>query len=239
MAVRQDRAVRTRRAIVRAAASVFDEYGFEAASVAEILNRASVTKGALYFHFSSKEELARGVLSEQTMNVTVPARDYKAQELVDLTLLVAHGLLHDPVLRAGTRLSLDQGPVDFSDASPFGAWSDLCARLLAEGKERGEVLPHVDPKETGDFVVGCFTGIQAVSRVESGRVDLGRRILAMWKHVLPGIVSPSLLTWIDVGEDRIARVAAEAEAAARGAASEDGGGDAATGGADAAGPRKR
>ncbi|WP_033824885.1 ScbR family autoregulator-binding transcription factor [Kitasatospora sp. MBT63] len=213
MAVRQERAVRTRNAIVRAAASVFDEYGFEAASVAEILARASVTKGAMYFHFTSKEDLARGVLAEQTMQVAVPESGSKAQELVDLTMLVAHGLVHDPILRAGTRLSLDQGAVDFSDANPFGAWGDICARLLAEGKERGEVLPHVDPKETGDFIVGCFTGLQAVSRVMSDRRDLGRRISVMWNHVLPTIVAPSMLTWIDVSEARIEKVAATAVAA--------------------------
>ncbi|GLF99570.1 ScbR family autoregulator-binding transcription factor [Streptomyces yaizuensis] len=218
MAVRQERAVRTRHAIVRAAASVFDEYGFEAAPVAEILSRASVTKGAMYFHFASKEELARGVLNEQTLHVAVPESGSKAQELVDLSLLVAHGLLHDPVLRAGTRLSLDQGTVDFSDVSPFGAWGEVCARLLAEGKARGEVLPHVDPEETGEFIVGCFTGLQAVSRVTSDRGDLVRRIAVMWKHVLPSIVPASMLTWIDVSEDRVAKVAEAAAAGSRSAA---------------------
>ncbi|NXY96168.1 TetR/AcrR family transcriptional regulator [Streptomyces sp. BR123] len=214
VAVRQERAVRTRQAIVRAAASVFDEYGFEAASVAEILSRASVTKGAMYFHFASKEELARGVLDEQTLHVAVPESGSKAQELVDLTMLVAHGMLHDPILRAGTRLSLDQGAVDFSDANPFGAWGDICARLLAEAQERGEVLPHVNPKETGDFIVGCFTGLQAVSRVASDRQDLGHRISVMWNHVLPSIVPASMLTWIDTGEGRIEKVAAAAAAEA-------------------------
>lgn len=62
---RQERAVRTRRAILEAAASVFDERGYEAATIADILTRAGVTKGALYFHFSSKQDLARGVLDEQ------------------------------------------------------------------------------------------------------------------------------------------------------------------------------
>lgn len=62
---RQERAVRTRRAILEAAAAVFDERGYEAATIADILARAGVTKGALYFHFCSKQELAQGVLDEQ------------------------------------------------------------------------------------------------------------------------------------------------------------------------------
>ncbi|MFD8655358.1 TetR family transcriptional regulator, partial [Streptomyces mirabilis] len=59
--VRQERAVRTRRLILDAAASVFDERGYEAATIGEVLARAGVTKGALYFHFPSKRALAEGV----------------------------------------------------------------------------------------------------------------------------------------------------------------------------------
>lgn len=69
---RQERAVRTRRAILEAAAAVFDERGYEAATIADILARAGVTKGALYFHFSSKQELAQGVLDEQMAEGGVP-----------------------------------------------------------------------------------------------------------------------------------------------------------------------
>lgn len=56
----QERAVRTRRAVLEAAATVFADHGYTAATVADILKTAGVTKGALYFHFDSKEALARG-----------------------------------------------------------------------------------------------------------------------------------------------------------------------------------
>lgn len=62
---KQDRAIRTRRAILEAAAIVFEKQGFQAATITDILKMAGVTKGALYFHFQSKEALAHGVLNEQ------------------------------------------------------------------------------------------------------------------------------------------------------------------------------
>ncbi|MFD6414028.1 TetR family transcriptional regulator, partial [Nocardia asteroides] len=52
--MKQDRAIRTRRNILEAAAKIFEERGYQAATIAEILGAAGVTKGALYFHFSSK-----------------------------------------------------------------------------------------------------------------------------------------------------------------------------------------
>ncbi len=56
----QDRAILTRQAILTAAAGVFEERGYRAATISEILARAGVTRGALYFHFPSKEDLAEG-----------------------------------------------------------------------------------------------------------------------------------------------------------------------------------
>ncbi|WP_347879795.1 helix-turn-helix domain-containing protein [Streptomyces sp. Tu 2975] len=81
---RQERAVRTRRAILVAAAEVFDEVGYEAATISEILKRSGLTKGALYFHFASKEELAQGVLAEQVHALPdLPEGELMLQTAVD------------------------------------------------------------------------------------------------------------------------------------------------------------
>ncbi|MBJ7352702.1 MAG: TetR/AcrR family transcriptional regulator, partial [Rhodococcus sp.] len=59
----QERARRTRAAIVEAAAAEFAKRGYAAASVNTILEGSNATKGAMYFHFQSKEDLARAVLA--------------------------------------------------------------------------------------------------------------------------------------------------------------------------------
>lgn len=62
MARQQERARRTRAALVESAAIEFAKRGYAAASVNTILEGSNATKGAMYFHFQSKEELARAVL---------------------------------------------------------------------------------------------------------------------------------------------------------------------------------
>ncbi|MEJ8643270.1 TetR family transcriptional regulator [Streptomyces sp. MS1.HAVA.3] len=57
--------MRTRRAILEAAAVVFEERGYGAAKLTDIVTLAHVTKGALYFHFDSKEDLAQAVIDAQ------------------------------------------------------------------------------------------------------------------------------------------------------------------------------
>ncbi|MFI7354039.1 TetR family transcriptional regulator [Streptomyces avidinii] len=59
--VKQERAARTREALVRAAAEVFAEEGFATASIASISRRARVSAGGLHFHFASKNALAHAV----------------------------------------------------------------------------------------------------------------------------------------------------------------------------------
>ncbi|MDH6123564.1 ScbR family autoregulator-binding transcription factor [Kitasatospora sp. GP82] len=210
----QERAIRTRQIILQGAAEVFDERGYDAASIKDILARVQVTKGALYFHFPSKEDLARGVLREQTLHLDIAEGTSKLQELVDVTMAVAHALPADAMLRAGSRLALERGSVDFSDSSPFLAWAGLCEGLLDQAKERGEALPHVNSKETAELIVGSFTGLQAFSQVTSGLADLEQRISALWQHILPSVGVPSALARIDTAPGRGGRALALAEAAA-------------------------
>ena len=51
----------TKERLLKAALGVFAEQGYQAASVDEIASRAGVTKGALYYWFRDKEDLAADV----------------------------------------------------------------------------------------------------------------------------------------------------------------------------------
>src|SRR4051812_26335282 len=55
----------SRGAILRGAAEAFDRAGYSGTSLSDVVAQAGVTKGALYFHFTSKEEIARAVIAEQ------------------------------------------------------------------------------------------------------------------------------------------------------------------------------
>jgi AcrR family transcriptional regulator len=62
---RAESQARTRSALLEAAARVFVERGFAAASVEAITARAGFTRGAFYSNFSSKEELFAELLQER------------------------------------------------------------------------------------------------------------------------------------------------------------------------------
>ncbi|MFJ4632874.1 ScbR family autoregulator-binding transcription factor [Streptomyces sp. NPDC088847] len=198
---KQDRAIRTRHTILMAAATVFEERGYQAATISEILTTANVTKGALYFHFKSKEQLAQGVLAGQDQNLTVPPQPCKTQELINTTMLHAHRLQTDPLVRAGVRLTLDQRADGLDRTAPFHHWTTIVTNLLTQAQQQGELLPHVNPQETAQILVGAFAGIQAMSQATTNYQNLPTTITALLKHTLPTITHPATLTTLNLTPD--------------------------------------
>ncbi|MFE6721746.1 ScbR family autoregulator-binding transcription factor [Streptomyces albidoflavus] len=216
---RQERAIRTRRAVLEAAAKVFADYGYAAATVADILKVAGTTKGGLYFHFDSKEALARGIIEAQ-VEQPLPPQDLKIQEWVDQGMLLAYLLPRDPVVRAGAVLSSDPlGREQYGSA-----WPDLIQRsvhTLTEAKERGEVLGHIVPQQTGELLASAFHGVQLFSQLESDLLDVERRIVVLYEHLMPTIATPAVLTRLDLSVDRGARLYAQMREAVEEPAAEE------------------
>ncbi|MGW1892746.1 ScbR family autoregulator-binding transcription factor [Streptomyces sp. NPDC002004] len=203
---KQDRAIRTRQTILEAAAQVFEEHGYQAATITQILRVAGVTKGALYFHFQSKEELAQGVLAAQDRSLQGPRRPCRMQELVDVIALHTYQLETSPMVRASVRLSMNQHAGELDRSGPFARWGDVVRELLEGARAQGELLPHVDTAQTADVFVGAYAGVQAMSDALSSYQDLGVRVAALLRHVMPSVVVPSVLPSLDFSPDRGARV---------------------------------
>lgn len=217
--VQQERAVRTRRAILAAAGEVFDEVGYEAATISMILQRAKVTKGALYFHFSSKEELAQAVLAQQLTGLPqVPRRKLALQRGLDEALLLAHLLAcGDPLVRGSVRLTVEQGsPHDGLDRQvPMAGWIEHNTEILGAARDNGELLPGVDVAAAARMFVGAFTGVQILSKLMTGRADLVERVADLQRHLMAGVAVPAVLVQLDFSPQRSVRVYEEAVGAGR------------------------
>ncbi|MDI3390400.1 ScbR family autoregulator-binding transcription factor [Streptomyces sp. B-S-A8] len=191
---RQERGTRSRNLILKAAAEVFDERGYDSASTTQILERSGLTRGALYHHFPSKEAIAVALLTAHGEALDPPARSTKLQAVIDITFGFAHRLQHDPVLRACVRLAVEQTSFRNPAATPYQQSGDAIRTLLAEAQEQGEILPGIDLTEAADMITGTFTGIQVMSRVQTDRKDLPERVTMMWRFLLPGLVSPGMIS---------------------------------------------
>lgn len=186
------RAEITRQAILDGAAVAFDLGGFEGTSLSDVVRNAGVTKGALYFHFPSKEALARTLMDEQNVVAErVPATDAPGlQTVIDLTHQMAHGLRTDVRIRAGIRLVIEFGSFTHPDPTPYDAWIDTCRSCLTPAQQRGDINPSLNVQDLSTLLVGAFTGIQVTSHVRTRREDLHTRVTDLWNFLLPTIVPP-------------------------------------------------
>lgn len=216
--VRQDRAIRTRKLILESMAILFNDVGYDAATIAALVERTGLTRGALYFHFASKEDMARAVLDEAVTREGLSPQAFKLQEWVDLGLLLAYRLPREPILRAAIRLAVDP-----KARRLFGTrwpdWVVLGNELLTQAKEGGELLPHADPAAVSRAFVGAWTGVQLVTEVLEEKLDLSEEIAGLYQLLLPSIVTPVVLAKLDLSPyraERLLRVGGGQEASDRG-----------------------
>jgi AcrR family transcriptional regulator len=201
--------MKTRKDLLIAAAEVFCEKGYEAASTVEIFQRAGVTKGALYFHFKSKSDLALGVLAEAVTTEGVAPQLFKLQEWIDTALALAYRLPREPVLRAALLLQLDPQFRSMFGTQPWKDWIDLTAQFLEEAKGAGELLAHVDPQRASRVLVSSWAGLQAVIEGVPSDRGLEAEVSYMLDMILPSIAVPAILRNLDITPGRGSRVFGE------------------------------
>ncbi len=194
----QTRAVKTRAAIVLAAGELFAERGYHGASTTDILERCGLTRGALYFHFPSKEAIADAVVDHQRQALSAPQRESPLQGVIALTFRYADSLLRDPVMRGAVRLAVEQGTYRRPDAGPYEGPEQAVLELFQRAAQRGELLTTADPRAMSRLLVAAYTGVQLVSDALTGRADLMDRLADLWRYLLPGVANPGLLPHLRV-----------------------------------------
>lgn len=192
--VRQMRAEQTRATIITAAADLFDRQGYESTSLNDIVEHAHVTKGALYFHFAAKEDLAHTILELQSVTCRKLARGTETrghtslEALMRLTFVIARQSAGDPVLRAGLRLAtggtLPRPPI----SHPFTEWMDIVTARLVGAVKESDVHPEVDVDVVAHSLVCFFIGTRVVGRTREPVTRQPRRTAEMWQLLIRGLV---------------------------------------------------
>ncbi|WP_415976480.1 ScbR family autoregulator-binding transcription factor [Rhodococcus sp. 077-4] len=190
----QERAASTRQAVLEGAAASFEKFGYGTASLSTIIAHAGVSKGAMYFHFSSKEELAQAVIDAQlTMAATASALIIEqVPKALDALILVSkelgRQLQTESIARGGMRLTLESAIVDSPNARAFEEWIGKIGDLAVRAQAEGDIVDGIDATTLGRYIVASFTGVHTVSEMLTGRADLQERLTEMWQLLLPGVV---------------------------------------------------
>ncbi|WP_210582838.1 ScbR family autoregulator-binding transcription factor [Streptomyces sp. GESEQ-4] len=186
--VQQERAARTRHALVKAAAAVFAEEGFVTASLSTISGRAGVSNGALHFHFANKNRLAEAVraeASEAVSRITETARARHGdtlQTVVDATHALMDSLARDLVVRGGFALAGDAarrgGPC------PRRQWQRWVKDSLVRAGRSGALAPGISAADAARVVVAATTGFEVLGGEDASWLTR-RSVTRLWEVLLP------------------------------------------------------
>ena len=189
----QRQAAITKERLVMAFAVAFAEHGYLAVNLNDVLGDLGLTKGAFYFHFRSKADVAREIVGRQrelwasTRDAAIRAEGDTLQTLVDTTQRLCRSYQTDPIARAGTRLSAERAVIETELPRPYVAWTETFTALLRIGQRRGDVAEGVDPAAYANFLVAFLVGAFQVSGELSRRQDLAGRLEVLWKVLLPAL----------------------------------------------------
>ncbi|MEV5311294.1 ScbR family autoregulator-binding transcription factor [Streptomyces sp. NPDC052610] len=191
---RQLRAEQTRATIITAAADLFDRHGYESTSLSDIVEHAHVTKGALYFHFAAKEDLAHAIMEIQSQTSRRLAREVDDRDcssleaLMRITFGIARLAVEGPVARAGLRLATAGVGVRPPLPHPFTEWLEIASRKLLGAVKESDVHPDTDIDAIAHSLVSFFVGLRVMGRSLEPLVRLPRRMAEMWYVLIRGLV---------------------------------------------------
>jgi AcrR family transcriptional regulator len=204
----QERAVRTRNALIESAAELFSRDGFDVVTLSSISTRAGVSNGALHFHFASKAALAAAVweaAAQRLRHITAQSRAGASgggeggpaetggalQVLVDATHALLRGLRHDVILRAGFDLSASPQPVAVGEDLRH-RWQVWVEGVLAEAAREGALARDVSARDAANAVVAATVGFGALGSRNSQW--LSQTVLTrFWVLLLPRLAAGAAL----------------------------------------------
>jgi len=166
---------RTRERLLQAASREIYRSGFQSASLDTILASAGVTKGALYYHFKSKEALGYAVVEE------VIAPDVRGkwvrplQSVRDPIDALIGAVQRIPVrpedVRGGcslNNLAQEMSPLHAGFRKRletiFDAWREAVASTLREGQTHGSVRRDVKPNDAAGLLIAMVEGYGSLAK---------------------------------------------------------------------------
>jgi len=159
----------TRRQIIRTAAPIFNQRGFDGAALSDLMLATGLEKGGIYRHFHNKEQLA-GEAFDYSWKLALDTRfqgTQKIQNSLDRLKQIVRNFKDRRPGLVGGGCPLLNAATDFDDGNrrlrartrrAFGSWFARLRAIVEEGQVRGEIRSRVDPVKLSVLIVSMLEG---------------------------------------------------------------------------------
>jgi len=190
---------RTRQRLLQAAFREVYRYGFQNAGIDTILAATNVTKGALYYHFESKEALGYAIIEEIVAKLPrerwlLPLERSKGKDTIDALIGIVRAIPARPRdLKGGcplVNLAQEMSQIDERFRKRleriFHSWQEGIAMALRRGQYQGTVRRDLVPEETASFLIAMVDGYEVMAKnAQNAKVwNMGIRNITGWLNSL-------------------------------------------------------
>lgn len=188
---------RTRQRLLQAAFREVYRSGFQGTGLDTILTATGVTKGALYYHFGSKEALGYAIVEEI---VAALPRDKWLRPLLEgtdpidaLIDIVQATSVRPKDVQGGcplANLAQEMSPLDEQFRKRleriFNGWQEGIATALRRGQSQGTVRRDLVAEETASFLIAMYEGyvVLAKNAQDAKVLEVGIRNIVGWLNSL-------------------------------------------------------
>ena len=188
---REENAEATREALLNEAGKLFVRNGFASTSLAEITEKARVTKGALYHHFASKEDLFAACYNRQAARVAdiiraVPTTNDPWQDTLAgcrafLDIATTKGLRTISIQEAATVLGWKRWR-EIDSAHTMGSLVQTISRTRAAG-----IPKEYDPQPSADVIYGLLVNAMMSLSMSADKAAAKETLLRLVEDMLSGL----------------------------------------------------
>ncbi len=193
--VKQERAERTLRRIITAAADRFEENGYSGTSLDDITRAAGVSKGAVYFHFASKKQVADAVvkhshgLLEDLIDASCAPGVPALQQLIDLTHGLNRLLRTEPTVRTALRFHREWPDLE-PEFDHYTMWYAAIEQLLHHAAGQGELREDMPAGAARVVAMVTLFSVESLTvRQGTGDEEPARRVTDLWNVLLTALTS--------------------------------------------------
>jgi len=184
----------TKREIVRRAAPLFNQKGYEGTTLSDLMKATGLKKGGIYRHFSSKEELAgeafdyswsQAIHGRRAGLDEVPDCLDRLKKMIDNFVEKREGLVPGGCPLMNTAVESDDGNAHLRARAKkaLQSWTARLTKITAEGIACHEINPRTKPLDLAQLIISSLEGALLLSRLQNSDAPLRNIQLHLHHHL--------------------------------------------------------
>jgi TetR/AcrR family transcriptional regulator, transcriptional repressor for nem operon len=167
---------RTRERIIRQAAPLFNQRGYDGSSLNEIMAATELEKGGIYRHFASKQELAAAAFNyawAEAMRARRHDIDSVANSVDKLKRYIANFVERRGTVPGGcpllnTAMDSDDGNALLRNRArrALENWQNFLGSIVIQGIKKGEIRREVSKTKLANLIIATLEGAVMIGRLE-------------------------------------------------------------------------